>query len=82
MPDGYPVDTEAWSGSLLSRWNFAFALVQGEIRGTTVDLAHVQSATTAIFGSSPPGLEHALAGIDDVHEAVALCLASPAYQWR
>lgn len=31
MPDGYPNTTEAWRGSLLARWNFAAALLRGEV---------------------------------------------------
>ena len=38
MPDGYPDKTAAWTGSLLSRWNFAVALCKGDIAGTTVRL--------------------------------------------
>lgn len=38
MPDGYPVEPEAWNGSVLGRWNFALALCRGEIGGTGVDL--------------------------------------------
>ncbi len=37
MPDGYPDKTSAWTGSLLARWNYAFALTSGRIKGTTVD---------------------------------------------
>lgn len=38
MPDGFPEKASAWMGSLLSRWNFAFALASNSIAGTTVDL--------------------------------------------
>jgi hypothetical protein len=38
LPDGYPDATAAWSGALLPRWNFALALVHGEIAATNVDL--------------------------------------------
>lgn len=38
MPDGYPDRASAWTGSLLARWNFAFALTAAGIPGTTVDL--------------------------------------------
>ncbi|MDF2439265.1 MAG: hypothetical protein JWN98_249, partial [Abditibacteriota bacterium] len=37
MPDGYPDSTAAWSGSVLSRWNFAFALCSRDIPNTTID---------------------------------------------
>jgi uncharacterized protein (DUF1800 family) len=38
MPDGFPVKTSAWTGSLLPRWNFALALTSNAIHGTVVDL--------------------------------------------
>lgn len=38
MPDGYPYETAAWTGSLLGRWNFALALTHGEIGGTSVNV--------------------------------------------
>lgn len=45
LPDGYPDATHAWTGSLLARWNFAFALTSGGVKGTGVDLpALVQAA--------------------------------------
>ena len=37
MPDGYPMDAEAWNGSVLGRWNFAISLCSGKISGTRVD---------------------------------------------
>ncbi len=37
-PDGYPDHAEAWSGNLLPRWQFALALAEGALPGTTVDL--------------------------------------------
>ncbi|MDQ3815475.1 MAG: DUF1800 domain-containing protein [Armatimonadota bacterium] len=49
MPDGYPDKTAAWTGSLLARWNFAFALTAGSIKGTALDLPglmRVAHATT------------------------------------
>ncbi len=45
MPDGFPEKTSSWTGSLLPRWNFAFALTANAINGTTVDLnAPLQTA--------------------------------------
>jgi uncharacterized protein (DUF1800 family) len=35
-PDGYPDRADAWQGNLLPRWQFALALMQNEIPGTTV----------------------------------------------
>ena len=34
MPDGYPDSTSAWTGSLLARWNYAFAMASNSIPGT------------------------------------------------
>jgi len=39
MPDGYPDKTASWTGSLLARWNFAFALASGAIERTTLPVA-------------------------------------------
>ncbi|HEX8237137.1 MAG TPA: DUF1800 domain-containing protein [Abditibacteriaceae bacterium] len=44
MPDGYPSQTAAWTGSLLARWNFASALAHGEVGGTSVDLSALASS--------------------------------------
>jgi hypothetical protein len=37
-PDGYPDQSEAWQGSLLPRWQFAFELIRNEIPGTKQNL--------------------------------------------
>src|SRR6185369_14860325 len=37
-PDGYPEKSSAWVGTLLWRWNFAFALVSKKIESANVDL--------------------------------------------
>jgi len=37
MPDGYPDRLEAWTPSLLARWNFAVDLATGKVPGTSVD---------------------------------------------
>jgi len=46
-PDGYPDRAAPWSGNLLPRWQFALALVRGEIPGTQVELAPDPSADPA-----------------------------------
>jgi uncharacterized protein (DUF1800 family) len=33
-PDGYPDRDQPWTGNLLPRWQFALALLRGEIKGT------------------------------------------------
>ena len=37
-PDGYPDRSEAWQGNLMPRWQFAFALIRNEIKGTKHNL--------------------------------------------
>ena len=37
-PDGYPDEAEPWLGTLLWRWNFAFALASNEVPSATVTL--------------------------------------------
>lgn len=49
MPDGYPERFDAWTPSILARWNFAVDLVQGKIGGTSIKAK--QLATAA--GESP-----------------------------
>jgi uncharacterized protein (DUF1800 family) len=46
-PDGYPVKTSAWSGSLLARWNFALALTSKGIPGTDADVRPLLETTVA-----------------------------------
>ena len=90
MPDGYPDRTGAWTGTLLHRWNFAFALASGGIRGTTASLPadrSVDAHLEQILGcraadASVAGLRATLAGITDSAEQTALLLASPTFQWR
>jgi uncharacterized protein (DUF1800 family) len=47
MPNGYPDHAAAWLPGLLARWNFAAALVSGQIEGTTVDLEALLRAAKA-----------------------------------
>lgn len=47
MPDGYPDRVEAWTPSLLARWNFAAEVVQNRVGGTSVDAAALAKATGA-----------------------------------
>lgn len=51
MPDGYPDKTTAWTGSILARWNYAFALATGSIAGTAVNLPTLVSAANATTDS-------------------------------
>ena len=94
MPDGYPDVSEAWTGSLLGRWNFAIDLCEGRIRGTSVDVAGVakrmgDADPLAVTFSRPvdsPELDDVVEivgrqTLDAAHQA-ALALASPEFQWR
>jgi uncharacterized protein (DUF1800 family) len=90
MPDGFPTKTSAWTGTMLGRWNFAFALAEGRIGGTSAEWA-------ALAGERPP-VDATVEGIlarkrsakDEVLEkwadrpemVAALCLATPEFQWR
>lgn len=85
MPDGYPVKPEAWTGTLLARWNLAAALAHGDLGGTVVDLPKIEKRSRefaqALLGS--PQVKHieTAAGTDLASIATA-CLASPDFQWR
>ena len=47
-PDGFPDSLEAWGAALLPRWNFAIALMWGQLAGVTVDVnALLAGAVTA-----------------------------------
>ncbi|MES2459934.1 MAG: DUF1800 domain-containing protein, partial [Armatimonadota bacterium] len=89
MPDGYPDSTAAWTGSLLARWNFAAALMDSKIPGTTAAPTTLQKAE--LIQLILPGLDKAdhakieqcLKPLQDkAPQSAALLLASPAFQWR
>ncbi|MFT7464757.1 MAG: hypothetical protein ACI9EF_003116 [Pseudohongiellaceae bacterium] len=44
-PDGYPDEAPAWSSNLLGRWNFAIALLAGEVEGASVEAEFLYRAT-------------------------------------
>lgn len=82
MPDGYPTRPEAWHGSLLGRWAFAVQLAYGAIPGVETDLEAwaartglppAQALSQLLLGAESPASQ-------DPREALALILASPAYQ--
>jgi uncharacterized protein (DUF1800 family) len=106
-PDGYPDVARAWTANLLPRWNFALALVNGQVEGVSVPLDQLLEASAA---TDTPSALNAFAGLilgralddqastlfadyigsgnlDDpptrsrLNEAIALMLASPAFQW-
>lgn len=78
MPDGYPDRTSAWTGSLLARWNFAYALAAGRIDGTTTQWDKVgPHVASLVLGNHGP--VHAA---KDLVERAAACLSAPEFQWR
>lgn len=94
MPDGYPDGTEAWTGSMLQRWNFAIAFCRGDLTGTKANLKDLRrryggsnEAFLAAAFQAPPTAER-LASLRDVvrgrtaAEAAALTICSPEFQWR
>ncbi|MBN9503352.1 MAG: hypothetical protein BGO01_20930 [Armatimonadetes bacterium 55-13] len=84
MPDGYPVKPEAWTGTLLARWNFAAALAKNEIGGTSVDLEKIgersQDFAAALMGT--PKVDSIKHVASELPTMAAACLASPEFQWR
>ncbi|AIE84905.1 DUF1800 domain-containing protein [Fimbriimonas ginsengisoli] len=80
MPDGYPVKPTAWSGSMLPRWNFAFALAEGRIRGTTLERADLSKSVQveALLGKKPDA--ELLQAVE--RDGLGVALASPEFQWR
>jgi len=97
MPDGYPTKTSAWTGSMLPRWNFAYALSSGQIGGTGVDwgrlqhdgeaekmfeLTHARRASANDRELVRKVAEEFNQGDDGVVGAGFLCIASPSFQWR
>jgi uncharacterized protein (DUF1800 family) len=46
-PDGYPDHSTAWRGNLMPRWQFAFALIRGEIKGTKTGLKALMDVSNA-----------------------------------
>ncbi|MCW5936074.1 MAG: DUF1800 domain-containing protein [Fimbriimonadaceae bacterium] len=86
MPDGYPLDTGSWSGTLLARWNFAIELAHGKVAGCSVDLTRLARRTghapwTDLILGPDAAVDLSSHGLADA-EAVALCLASPEFQWK
>jgi uncharacterized protein (DUF1800 family) len=46
-PDGYPDRSIAWQGNLMPRWQFAFELIRGEIKGTKTGLKTLMDVSLA-----------------------------------
>jgi hypothetical protein len=80
MPDGFPNEPEAWAGSTLGRWNFAFALTENRLTGTAIDWNGLEATNPKATASAISGLSATFDGT--VPEAAALALCSPEFQWR
>ncbi|MDX2065443.1 MAG: DUF1800 domain-containing protein [Fimbriimonadaceae bacterium] len=77
MPDGYPVETPAWTGGMLARWNFAIGLTSAKPPGTTIVNADAaQRAIAAVV----PDLAASVAA--NPAQVTRLGLMSPAFQWK
>ena len=55
-PDGYPMESQPWMGTLLWRWNFAMALCANKIESLSVDLPRLGEALNADY--SPPKFQN------------------------
>ncbi len=85
MPDGYPMRSAAWMGSMLPRWNFAYALARNSMKGTNLGAPSPGGPFEATHGrhEDEEGLSLKAACAHQIPEvALALCLASPSFQWH
>ncbi len=93
-PDGYPDKPDPWLGTLLWRWNFAFALATGQVPTVSIPLdklSHVLSTSDVrtfeyLIGRAPAtserdSLRSSTASLSPA-EQLALVMASPQYQWH
>ncbi|MEP6753933.1 MAG: DUF1800 domain-containing protein [Chthonomonadales bacterium] len=71
MPDGYPDRTSAWTGSLLARWNFAFALTTSGIHGTDIRLSDVLEPKKSGYNTNFDNLYASIFGEDPASDAAA-----------
>ncbi len=67
MPDGYPVDTDSWTGSLLARWNFATRLSENAFGDTQPRLAILKEK---FEGSEIDLMTSLFFGVSSNHESV------------
>jgi uncharacterized protein (DUF1800 family) len=56
-PDGYPDEAAPWMGTLLWRWNFAFALAAGEVPSVKVPLEKLTTSLGGVNAGSAPLIE-------------------------
>lgn len=96
-PNGYPDEPSPWLGTLLWRWNFAFALAGGQVPSVETPFDRLLHALAAggqcsagtlfchLTGRSPRADEqYALksANLSEPREQIALLMASPQFQWH
>jgi uncharacterized protein (DUF1800 family) len=86
-PDGYPLESAPWLGTLLWRWTLAMDMIRGGVPGTRIDPARLRTQlggdhalTAHLLGRQPTDDERQAIGAGD--HAIALALASPAFQWH
>ncbi len=86
-PDGYPLESAPWMGTLLWRWNFAIDLAAGRLKGTRID----SDGLLAQLGGRKALLAHLLGRVGNETEVsallatqqpLALSMACPAFQWH
>ena len=84
MPDGYPDKAEAWTGSMLGRWNFAAALADGEIPGTSLSADKFSNPIEHLLSRRSVASDAVAVSLKNVptQQALAICLASPEFQWK
>ena len=84
-PDGYPATAQHWHSTLLWRWNFALALANNQIGGTSIARARLQSHIGSDVGlmstllGRQPRAEESDAWLRS-GDGLALMIASPAFQ--
>ena len=55
-PDGYPDRSSDWTGTLSARWQFAAALMQGELTGTSIRLDRLLAASPSLAACNSLGI--------------------------
>ena len=84
-PDGYPASAAHWRATLLWRWNFALALANDHIGGTSIQRVRLQARIGSDVGlmatllGRQPRAEESDAWLKS-GDGLALMIASPAFQ--
>ena len=84
-PDGYPDDAAPWLGGLLWRWQFATALVAGNIKGTRINGEQLRTRAggddalmSHLVGRTVTDAERI--ALRQAGNTIALALSSPTFQ--